>query len=396
VRAMMFGLAFVFACPISALAQDADVPTSFGHRGYVTRDDLAALKFAAADKDLALLTHVPTPRTPVGEPLWAYFIAKNQGKQPLGLDMRFDFVTGRLHNTTNACSFAVKPLTEGLKLGVMMRSHTWECGSGSLIDVAPQGYYVAGIDLTAWGNLRPGDYELSWSHGKAISNTVKFTVLAGHEKESVARKQPHWTLWELDRRRMQGVAKGEADQEPAGLVRMWPWWQGEFSAALGSGVGERYVTDLERLPASDALVRVVADWTLGKYTDRVKLQFTSMDPKVRVRLDSLHVYVIADVPGNCPGGEKAADISRTSTCVTPYSIEMELPSNWRTRPEKEYDVEGTFQAALLVTSKALRPPTRGRMTIEAVEDRLERSRSNQPVQIWDGLLRTELQKLTWR
>lgn len=363
-------------------------PGGFGKNGYVTREDLANLPLGPAAKDLALGVYLPTTSVPVGEPLWAYFVVKNTHDREQGLDMRFDFLTGQTHGTTNSCSFTVKPLTDGVTIGPSRQMHTWECGGGPLVNVAGNGFYVAALDLAAWGKLRPGDYEVSWQYSALVSNTVRFTVLAGEKAPADQVTTRQWNISEV------AVSKPKRanGRETWGQASLLPWYQGAFSAALGSGVGDRHVTNLELLPASDELLSVSATWELGEITDRVTLHFSAKDPKVRVSLNKFHLYLLADFPGGRPGNDiKIADGRRTLT--TPYFIEVQLPSSWRTRP-KEDKVAEKFQAAFLLTSSPLREP--GHRLIESGNRTETRIVEENPAQVWEGLLKTSFQEIPSR
>jgi hypothetical protein len=369
---------------------------SFAQAGYVGKDELSKLTYGPAIKDLALATHVPAPRVRVGEPLWAYFVVKNLGEQMQGLDMRFDFVIGRTHQV-NSGWFSIKPLTDGARLGALQRASVWECGGGPLVDVAAKGYYVGAIDLNAWGKLTPGDYEVSWRSTEHVSNTVRVTILPGPEPQPKERTPRYWTLWELRRggQPVEGQPAKSTKPESWSLPAMRPWFASDFSAALGSGIGDRHIVDLEKLPTSDDLLSVSADWKLGDKIDRVTLRLTPKQANVPLSLEKLHVYLLADTPGRSSRRpqEGRSDGAVYATRVTPHTIEMDIPSYWRLPPDKRYQAASAIPAALLVTSESLRPPRRNRQSVERVETRRIRE-ANAP-KIWNGLLRTTIQNVTW-
>lgn len=369
--------------PSSAYAQEADVPNLFGQRGYVTRDELAKLTFGTAARDLSLCTHIPTPRVPAGSPLWSYFIVKNLAKERRGIDMRFDFVLGNRHASINSCSFNVKPLTLGAKLGAVIQSHCWECGSGSLVDVEANGYYVAGIDLMSCYKLEPGDYEVSWRHSGIESNPARFTVL-GPAKDPATPTQGNWAAWKLEVSNFRGKSIGP--------LNLRPWYGSDLSAALGSGVGDRYITNLEQLSAADDSIQVTAEWKLGKQNDQVTLKLESLDPKMRVGFKDINLYLLATT--SVAKGDAPGFVSQTLKLETPLTLDLTFSSNWRIRQEDVQMKEG-LRAAFLISTKPLRAPTRNNVRVETLE-LVERRGGAQPDRIWDGMLRTTIQELSWR
>jgi hypothetical protein len=342
-------------------------------------------------KDLALALHMPNAKISAGEPAPAYFVIKNLGDNSQGLDMRLDFVVGRPHLTVNACAVHLKALTP-TKPSVALREHRWECGSELPSFVPARGYYVSALDLAAYQDLQPGDYEIYWTYAspqqsRHKSNVVRFSVLPGQRQPRPDNRR-HWAFWQLREH-----AREIKDKEVRTQMSMSRWRLEELSVALSQGCGDRYVTDLNKLPDRDAFLEVSAVWKLGQGTDRVELRFSGRDPKVPVQLGRLHWCLLVECPGHESGLHPSKLQERSSvtkiqrsTSSLPTVVELVMPSAWRKDLQKG---QGSARASFLISSEPL--IRNHRIREETAVIRLA-SKDNAP--LWNGILKTRPEKLS--
>jgi hypothetical protein len=323
------------ACLNNGSAQEAK-PAVFAGNGYLTKDQLAKFTYGPVINGLALGLHLPNTRVSTNEPVWAYFVVKNTQPKLRELDMRFDAVIGSPHALVNSCGFTIRTFDNKRQIAeAKIRNGLWQCGQ-PLVYVPGQDYYVAALDLGDFADLRPGNYEVSWHYSlrDISSNPVRFTVLAGPERRRDAKKPAPWTLWELDLSAAQaGIEKKKKSPDGEGRSNMRRFPQGELSAALGCGVGGRYITHLDWLPDRDDLITVSADWQLGKEFDRVTLRLAPRKNGQTVTLHDLHVYLLAQGPESLsPSEEEGKRIAweKALTVKNSHSIEFRLPIAWRT------------------------------------------------------------------
>jgi hypothetical protein len=379
-------------CLNNGSAQEAK-PAVFAGKGYLTKDQLAKFTYGPVINGLALGLHLPNTRVSANEPVWVYLVVKNTQPKLRELDMRFDAVIGSPHALVNSCGFTIRTFDNNKRQSAETKisNGLWECGQ-PLVYVPGHDYYVAALDLGAFADLRPGNYEVSWHYSlrDISSNPVRLTVLAGSERRRDAKKPVPWTLWELDRSAAQaGIGKKKKSPDDAGLSPMRRFPQGEFSAALGGGLGGRYVTHLDRLPDRDDLITVSTDWQLGHEFDRVTLRLTPRKNGQIVTIHDLHVYLLARGPESLsPSEEEGKRIAweKPLTIKSSHSIEFRLPLAWRTW-SKGIEAPKAFQAAFLITATPIEPPRR----FEVLKDV---SKTDGPEHIWCGLLKTRPKTLT--
>src|SRR5262245_14795111 len=164
---------------LAPVPRDAERPT-FGKSGLVTRADLEKVKFdtrlyvgrdnqpaapelAAQPRDYDLAIHLPWSRFREGEPMPAYFVARNNLDRDLSLP-DYPQLFGPDPILTSSCDIYVLDKATGKWMGgPRYRISCDRARSGDEV-IPAKGYYVVKGDLAGMGGepLPAGEYEVHW------------------------------------------------------------------------------------------------------------------------------------------------------------------------------------------------------------------------------------------
>lgn len=386
-------LSSVSALPALLLAAPAPPGKPvFGAGGVVTRAALETISWKRAssgDRELRRLAslgvalHLPRTRFLHGDPVPAYFLVRNFGREEVGLDMRLDlFCTPFALN--NSCSLSLIRQTDG-KNALAVQRNQWKCGGPGLGRIPAAGHYCVRGDLSQadGGILPPGQYECSWAYAGLRSQVVPFTILPRRDGVVPAVPAPRRIrILEIVR-----PSAGGAKEPTSGEVELIPQGTGRFATALALGVTGAHHPDLDDLPGRDALLAASAQWVREKGGERIRVTLRGNDEVRGVRLDQVpHLYLHVQESGKESDddlrrfAERGKD-RRFEVVRTPLTIDLPLPRNWR----RTLGISEGARLAVIVSSVPIRVPEEG--TLHKMESR-SASRKARP--LWSGLLRTPL------
>jgi hypothetical protein len=390
------------AAPVPA----ATPARAFGDRAVLTAADLAKLDYSAPVTDAealrqhpnlngaAVALHLPKLRFHTGEPIPAYFVVRNRSDKPLGLDMRLDLFTTP-PGKRNSCAIRLVNRSAGEE-DRFIDKQVWACGSGSHVTVPEHGYYVAAGDLArgATGPLPPGEYECVWNYSFAKSNAVRFSVIGERPKKTPGKAAfPDVRFLELtehgDRERKKAEKLEKAGPPKPVVWRkpgLHPIPAGGFAAALGVGLDGKYYPDVRRLPESDQLLQVTAEWTFGAAGDRLRVHLrpTRLGGEV-VLPDRPYLYLQVEGEARDDRSEERDVVEKVTEkrrdgSHAPLTIEVRMPQDWRHR----VGVAGRGRVAVLVSSTKVEP----QYGYERLLDREKKLVHADEEPVWAGLLRT--------
>jgi hypothetical protein len=428
-------LALAFVPALVAAPAPRDTRPAFGASGVLTRADLEQVRFDSRamkpgdEKEQAeekpardevdevkrsdepekprpankfdVAVHMPWTVFREGEPVPAYLVLRNNRNALLGLTSRIDLSGTFPEMQGGAASFDVRDLATGKSVLVGHGAST-NCGGGSLIDVPADSYFVTRGDLARLcGGLKPGDYEVEWSYRPFRSAPVRFSVTKSDTPRAPAAKPD--TVHHFYH-----VSQGfEREERLRRLGEPCVWrdcrltsdYSGSMEAALAVGQTGAYVPDVRTIPYADRLVEAWVEWHPYREGDRVVVTLRAAAPHEEVRFDEVpELYLQIEAPRGEDDGHgsrllreaKEGHRVRETTLATPLTIEARLPADWRER----VGVTGPARVAVLVTSKQLEMPRRGKAQIQELMKLEKRSeRGFYPAPVWSGTLRTDFVEL---
>jgi hypothetical protein len=273
------------------------------------------------------------------------------------------------------------------------------CGGGSLIDVPADGYFVTRGDLNrVTGHLLPpGDYEVDWEYFPFRSSPVRFSVVKADGPKPAVAKRPLVRFFHLSR----GGEREErllATDEPIvwRATQLGSQYTDSMAAALAVGQNGAYVPDVYAIPVADKLVEAWVQWKHYREGDRVGVTLRAV-PQYRevcfAEMPQLYFQIESPRDESDRGwmravGEAKAFAHDQRLLITPLTIEIHLPADWR----EHVGVKESARVAVLVTSKRLEMPTRGEC-VKRLEKLVERVEHVERPPVWSGTVRTEFVEL---
>ncbi len=414
----MLRLLPLLALALLPAAVAAPVPpggrVEFGAHGLLTRADLEKVrfdsrpskpddpKFPRPEYDLAV--HMPWATFREGEPVPAYFVLKNNDKAELPLGGRMELFGPRRDSPTflNGCGFTVRDRATGKSVEDTQRLII-ACGGGAMMTVPAGGFYVVSGDVgrTNGKPLPPGEYEVEWQiTGRLRSAPVRFTVINADGAKPTAARERHAIRFY----RLAPTFEREEREAKPGEPFVWRDRHlgyenaGPMSAALAVGQHGVYVPDLHTVPAADELVEASVAWKPYREGDRVAVTLRSARPGTRVRFEELpQLYLQVEAPDEEAFGRwdraSEAEAKRSASdderLVTPLTIEVQFPKEWRGR----MGVNGTGRVAVLVLAKPVEFPRGGQAPEKMAVVKRVRVREEEPLPVWSGLVRTAFTEL---
>ena len=344
-----------------------------------------------------LAVHMPWAKFRPGEPVFAYFVLRNNRDAALRLGSRMDLSGAYPEFRGGGISFDVRDRATNTSVLKGLAAST-NCGGGSLVDVPADGYYCVRGDLNRIaGGLAPGDYEVDWRCGRLASAPVRFTVTKDDALKPAAVAKPTRTRFF----HLTHAPHEDDEREPP---RGGPFFRagnldsiysGQFESAVAVGPGGAYVPDVRAFPAADKLVEAVIEWKPYRAGDRVAVTLRAVPPHKEVRFDDLpHLYLQIEMPdrGDWPLGEqeKQAELKHLAyRYATPLTIEVALPSGWRER----LGTDGAARFAVVAAAKEVElPQGRNERMKKLEEKRAERADPDAPP-VWGGVVRTPFVEL---
>jgi hypothetical protein len=365
------------------------------------RDEQKLLKPAgprpANRYDLAV--HMPWTKFREGEPVPAYFVLRNNRSAMLGLGSRMDLSGGYPELHGGGMSLDVRDRATGKSVLKGLCAST-NCGGGSLVDVPGDGFYCLKGDLArVAGGLAPGEYEVDWRCGRLASAPVRFTVAKGDGAKPAAPAKRTNTLFFHLTPGEDGDERPERPGEPflrADCCATSLYTQSMVSA-LAVGPNGVYVPDVRAIPVADKLVEAWIEWKPYRDGDRVAVTLRAVPPHKQVRFEELPQLFLqvetADrdyLGARDSEAEKARERGDDQLLVTPLTIEVGLPKDWRDR----IGADGTAQVSVLVAAKPIEMPRgRAERLMKRAEVEVRRDRPGEDRPIWGGLVRTEFVEL---
>ncbi|MBM3982272.1 MAG: hypothetical protein FJ304_18795 [Planctomycetes bacterium] len=344
--------------------------------------------------DLAVV--VPAARARAGDPVYAYFVLRNNRDTTLRLGSRMDPSGGYPEFHGGGMGFDVRDRTTG-KSALKGLAASTNCGGGSLVDVPADGFYCVRGDLNrVAGGLAPGEYEVDWRCGKLASAPVRFTVLPNPGAKPAAPAKPDRARFFHLNHNLEDDDEGDGFRAGAFVRdgRLSSLYAGQFESGLAVGPGGAYVPDARAIPAADALVEAWIEFKPYREGDRVAVTLRAVPPHERVRFDDLpRLYLQVLTPDRGEGAvpfeaeEKQAELKRLSDrYVTPLTLDVALPSDWRER----LGGGDTARLAVVVAAKEVELPRGAGQRLQKLEEKkVERADPDAPP-VWGGLVRTPL------
>jgi hypothetical protein len=361
------------------------------------RDPAAPAKPRPANRyDLAVV--VPAARARAGEPVYAYFVLRNNRDTTLRLGSRMDLSGGFPEFHGSGMGIDVRDRATG-KSALKGLAASTNCGGGSLVEVPADGFYCVRGDLNRIADgLAPGEYEVDWRCGKLASAPVRFTVQPNPGAKPGAPAKPDGVRFFHLNHLRDDEHLHEDDGFRAGAFvregRLSSLYAGQFESGLAVGPGGAYVPDARAIPAADALVEAWIEFKPYRDGDRVAVTLRAKPPHERVRFDDLpRLYLQVLTPdrgeGALPfeGEEKQAELKRLSDhYVTPLTLDVALPQGWRER----LGAGDTARLAVVVAAKEVELPRGAERRLQKLEEKVvERPNPGAPP-LWGGLVRTPL------
>lgn len=427
-------LALAVVPALAAAPVPRDVPPTFGVGGLLSRADFDKVSFntvaapkrdgnrdwpdedavreekrdredgrkpAAPDKprpanryDLAV--HMPRTKFRPGEPVHAYFVLRNNRDSVLRLGSRMDLSGAYPELHGGGMVPDVRDRATG-KSALQGLAASTNCGGGSLVDVPADGYYCVRGDLNrVAGGLAPGDYEVDWRCGRLASAPVRFTIT----KDDTAKPEPPAKAARARFFRLTHEPfEGDDDEPRRGLPAGTPFvrdgqlsslYSGAFESGLAVGPNGVYVPDARAIPAADALVEAVIDWKPYRSGDRVAVTLRAVPPHKQVRFDDLpQLYLQVEGPdrGDWPLEEQEKQAERkllSDRYVTPLTVEVALPAEWRAR----LSANDSIRVAVVATAKEVELPLGRDARLKKLEQVKEERTDPDAPPLWGGIVRT--------
>jgi hypothetical protein len=374
---------------------------TFGARGELSKEDLAAIPFASrldpelkgsdlGVAELATALHMPRTRYVEGEAIPVYFIVKNESHRARGLDMRLDLF-GPCPIRVNSCSVHLRNCSDGTEVP-FFRIGVWACGGPPPVVVPAHGYYCVRGDFSrsAGGPLPPGEYECSWDYARLRSNTVKFTVAPVDSRRKLGGAARAATTAFLV---LQGQFHGRVPNFQLEKPSVVPRSVSSIAAALAVGVTGKYYPDLAHLPSQDSWIDLSAQLVpAGKpgQFDRLAITLSPRrkDPRLvlptpvhlMMQVEALEEQAVPDWQAMA-GESKQSETRREVTLDVPMTFSVELPAGW----SKCLGFGGKTRVAVIVSSNRIEMPV-ARLETELI-------RAIRDVVTWKGLLRSAWQAI---
>ena len=343
---------------------------------------------ARCEYDLAV--HMPWTAFRAGEPIPAYFVLRNNRREPLHLDARLELFGPSLA-TWNSCAIDLRNARTGDAVPLIRRTG-WQCGGGGLVDVPANGFYCVRGDIghtTDGAPLPPGEYEIRWRCVRLVSAPTRFTVVKADEpKPQFVRRHA------VDFYHLSPAGRTSLPGNPGSPVvwrecRLDHVYAGALASALATGHDGVYVPDLHTIPSADRLVEATLTWKPYRAGDRLAVTLRAVSPLrpvVLADMPDFHLQLDADdkrLWDKVAEEPKGADHPRRGDLVLPLTVEFTLPADWRERT----GVEGPVRIAVVVTATRPELPVGSAVRrIQAAQD-VKRLGGDQPP-AWSGVLRT--------